>query len=243
MENIRWPVTSTTLGLFLLLSFSLLVGLAKHCRCTLICFSVFGLFAVIGSWLISAVYLPSSVAIADLCINPQEFLISTAPHTLPKHIILNYTQCSADQNLAFSQHLKDSQVSLHKALSSMAMLKKLSLELFKPYEIQPKLSVVSENLNYSEELLNELYTLVDCKLVHAEFLNARNAVCKESLLGLFLIFLTSFIVAIFLVNMVWLAAHTWIYMKQCNDYAQVDANDNQHQILIALKALPRDSNG
>uniref|UniRef100_T1HYX9 Protein tweety homolog n=1 Tax=Rhodnius prolixus TaxID=13249 RepID=T1HYX9_RHOPR len=49
------------LSILLMFCVILLFGVARHSRCALITFSVFGLFAVIFSWLMASVYLTASV--------------------------------------------------------------------------------------------------------------------------------------------------------------------------------------
>lgn len=73
-ELYRWPGTVALLALLLVLCAVLLVGVARHSRCALILFSVCGLLAVTGSWLMSGLYLSTSVAVGDLCMDPAEYL-------------------------------------------------------------------------------------------------------------------------------------------------------------------------
>ncbi|XP_046802724.1 protein tweety [Lucilia cuprina] len=251
MELIRWPGTVATLALLLVLCAVLLVGVARHSRCALILFSVCGLLAVTGSWLMSGLYLSSSVAVGDLCINPADFLVSVAPRDLPTNVLLHYTQCEPGHTNPFTQRLRESQNSLNNARSAMATVMKISLVLFKSSGLQPKLGAVNADLNSSERLLTQLTALVDCKTVHHNFLAASRGLCEGGLLGLVLMLIASFIAAILLTIMVWVDSHTWIYIRKRNDYAQVDepsyishpAPQNHQQMLNASRTLPRNHNG
>ncbi|XP_030381329.1 protein tweety [Scaptodrosophila lebanonensis] len=250
-ELIRWPGTVATLALLLVLCAVLLVGVARHSRCALILFSVCGLLAVTGSWLMSGLYLSSSVAVGDLCISPAEFLVSTAPRDLPTNVLLHYTQCEPGHTNPFTQRLRESQNSLNNARSAMATVMKISLVLFKSSGLQPKLGAVNADLNSSERLLTQLTALVDCKAVHHNFLAAARGLCEGGLLGLVLMLIASFIAAILLTIMVWVDSHTWIYIRKRNDYAQVDepsyishpAPQNHQQMMNAARTLPRNHNG
>ncbi|XP_058988079.1 protein tweety [Musca domestica] len=251
MELIRWPGTVATLALLLVLCAVLLVGVARHSRCALILFSVCGLLAVTGSWLMSGLYLSSSVAVGDLCISPADFLVSVAPRDLPTNVLLHYTQCEPGHTNPFTQRLRESQNSLNNARSAMATVMKISLVLFKSSGLQPKLGAVNADLNSSERLLTQLTALVDCKTVHHNFLAASRGLCEGGLLGLVLMLIASFIAAILLTIMVWVDSHTWIYIRKRNDYAQVDepsyishpAPQNHQQMLNASRTLPRNHNG
>ncbi|XP_051857858.1 protein tweety isoform X1 [Drosophila albomicans] len=250
-ELIRWPGTVATLALLLVLCAVLLVGVARHSRCALILFSVCGLLAVTGSWLMSGLYLSSSVAVGDLCISPADFLVSTAPRDLPTNVLMHYTQCEPGHTNPFTQRLRESQNSLNNARSAMATVMKISLVLFKSSGLQPKLGAVNADLNSSERLLTQLTALVDCKAVHQNFLAAARGLCEGGLLGLVLMLIASFIAAILLTIMVWVDSHTWIYIRKRNDYAQVDepsyishpAPQNHQQMMNAARTLPRNHNG
>lgn len=122
--------------------------------------------------------------------------------------------------------------------------------LFKAHGIQPKLSAVTADLNTSERLLTQLTALVDCKVVHYNYLNATKGLCEGGLLGLVLMLIASFIAAILLTVMVWVDSHTWIYIRKRNDYAQVEEPSYishhqpppNHQMTMS-RTLPRNQNG
>lgn len=73
-ESIRWPATLGFLTLLLLLCTVLVIGVARRSRCALIFFSVSGLFCIIMCWLLSGIYLASSVAAGDFCMRPHEYM-------------------------------------------------------------------------------------------------------------------------------------------------------------------------
>lgn len=156
-ELYRWPGTVAILALLLVLCAVLLVGVARHSRCALIFFSVCGLVAVTGSWLMSGIYLSVSVAIGDLCADPAEFLVSQAPPGLPPDVLLYYTQCESSRANPFTQRLRESQSAISNARIAMTIVQKVSPELFKKIP-QPKLMSVVSDLNTSERLLTGLIT-------------------------------------------------------------------------------------
>ncbi|CAO1412065.1 unnamed protein product [Diamesa hyperborea] len=248
-ELIRWPGTVAVLALLLVLCAVLLVGVARHSRCALILFSVCGLLAVTGSWLMSGLYLSSSVAVGDLCTDPAEYLVSQAPPALPSDVLLYYTQCESIRSNPFTQRLRESQNAISSARNSMNIVSKISLELFRKAGLQPKLGSVQADLNTSERLLTGLTALVDCKPIHYNYLAATRGLCEGGLLGLVLMLVASFIAAILLTIMVWVDSHTWIYIRKRNDYAQVEEQSyvshqqqqqaQNHQNQIAHRTLPR----
>lgn len=221
-ELIRWPGTVAVLALLLVLCAVLLVGVARHSRCALILFSVCGLLAVTGSWLMSGLYLSTSVAVGDLCMDPADYLVSEAPNELPTEVLLYYTQCETARSNPFTQRLRESQNSISNARSAMNIVSKISLVLFKSSGLQPKLGAVVADLNISERLLTQLTAIVDCRIVHYNYMAATRGLCEGGLLGLVLMLIASFTAAILLTVMVWVDSHTWIYIRKRNEYAQVD---------------------
>uniref|UniRef100_A0A182VG33 Protein tweety homolog n=1 Tax=Anopheles merus TaxID=30066 RepID=A0A182VG33_ANOME len=221
-ELIRWPGTVAILALLLVLCAVLLVGVARHSRCALILFSVCGLLAVTGSWLMSGLYLSTSVAVGDLCNDPADFLVHQAPHELPADILLYYTQCDISRSNPFTQRLRESQNAINNARNAMSTVSKISPVLFKNAGLAPKLGSVNADIKLCERLLTGLTALVDCRAVHYSYLVATRGLCECGLLGLVLMLIASFMAAILLTIMVWVDSHTWIYIRKRNDYAQVE---------------------
>ncbi|XP_053684164.1 protein tweety [Sabethes cyaneus] len=231
-ELIRWPGTVAILALLLVLCAVLLVGVARHSRCALILFSVCGLLAVTGSWLMSGLYLSTSVAVGDLCNDPADFLVHQAPNELPSDILLYYTQCDVARSNPFTQRLRESQNAINNARNAMSIVSKISPVLFKNAGLGPKLGSVNADIKLCERILTGLTALVDCKAVHYSYLNATRGLCEGGLLGLVLMLIASFMAAILLTVMVWVDSHTWIYIRKRNDYAQVEEQSyvSAHQL-------------
>lgn len=76
------------------------------------------------------------------------------------------------------------------------------------------LSSVNADFNACERLLATLTAVVDCKVIHYNYLNATRGLCEGGLLGLVLMLIASFIAAILLTIMVWVDSHTWIYIRK-----------------------------
>lgn len=130
------------LALLLVLCAVLLVGVARHSRVALILFSVCGLLAVTGSWLMSGLYLSTSVAVGDLCTDPSDYLVAYKPHSLPADILLYYTQCESARANPFTQRIREIQNAINNARNSMIVVSKISLDLFKNSGLNPKLGSV-----------------------------------------------------------------------------------------------------
>lgn len=68
---VRYPATLILLAALIILCIILIIGVARNSRCNLIFFSVVGLLGVIICWLLSGIYLASSVALGDFCMQPS----------------------------------------------------------------------------------------------------------------------------------------------------------------------------
>lgn len=67
----------------------------------------------------SGLYLSSSVAVGDLCMDPAGYLVSQAPNDLPTEVLLYYTQCEAIRSNPFTLRLRESQNAINNARSAM----------------------------------------------------------------------------------------------------------------------------
>ncbi|XP_026472309.1 protein tweety-like [Ctenocephalides felis] len=243
-ESIRWPTTLAALAVLLSLCAILLVGVARHSRCALITFSVSGLLAVTASWLLSGLYLSSSVALADLCMDPAAYLASQAPPYLPPEVLLYYTQCESARANPFTQRLRESQKAVAAARSSLTIVSKISLELFQTSGLKPRLAALTTDLNSCERLLTGLTALLDCRAVHGHFLTASRSLCDGGLMGLALMLAAGLLAAFLLTVMVWVDSHTWIYIRKKRDYTTVDEADpflppQQASQAVAARTLQR----
>lgn len=72
----------------------------------------------------SGIYLSSSVAVGDLCMDPADYLVSEAPSELPTEVLLYYTQCESARSNPFTQRLRESQNAIFNARSAMNIVSK-----------------------------------------------------------------------------------------------------------------------
>ena len=72
----------------------------------------------------SGLYLSTSVAVGDLCIDPADYLVSEAPSELPTEVLLYYTQCDVARSNPFTQRLRESQNAINHARSGMAIVQR-----------------------------------------------------------------------------------------------------------------------
>ncbi|XP_034184492.2 tweety isoform X1 [Osmia lignaria lignaria] len=225
IEQLRWPITMAVLSALLVLCVVLLVGVARHSRCVLITFSVFGLFAVIVSWLMASLYLATSVALGDLCVSPDGYLTRAVPSTLASEVLSYYTHCENTRSNPFTQRLRDGQTAISEMSKNLNTVTRLALELYKDKQLQPKLNSLLFDVNTVSKLMSGLATLLDCKPFHKQYVHAAKSLCHLGLYGLTFMLLASLAAGLFFTVLVWVDSHTWIYIRKRRDYHQVDEQD------------------
>ncbi|KAL0104728.1 hypothetical protein PUN28_016394 [Cardiocondyla obscurior] len=224
IEQLRWPITMAVLSALLVLCVVLVVGVARHSRCVLITFSVFGLFAVIVSWLMASLYLATSVALGDLCVSPDGYLTRAVPSTLASEVLSYYTHCENTRTNPFTQRLRDAQRAVYNMRLNLNLVTRLAIDLFKDQQLQPKLSSLSTDVNTVDRLVSGLATLLDCKPLHKQYVLAAKSLCHLGLYGLSFMLIASLAAGLLFTVLVWVDSHTWIYIRK-RDYHQVDEQD------------------
>lgn len=224
-EAVRWPVTMAVLSILLVFCVVLLVGVAKHSRCALITFSVFGLFAVIISWLLASIYLALSVALGDLCISPDAYIESESPRAVQTDIVEYYMSCEESRTNPFNVVVLKANRAVDAVSYSLSVVARLSKQLYPPSQLHPRLDVLTTEVNLAKKMISGLAALLDCQPIHREYLHALHAVCDLGLFGLTFMLAASAGAGFFFTILVWLDSHTWIYIRKKRDYLQVDEQD------------------
>ncbi|XP_050523404.1 protein tweety-like isoform X2 [Daktulosphaira vitifoliae] len=238
MESIRSPVTIAVLSILLVFCFILLFGVARHSRCALIMFSVFGLFAVIISWLSASIYLTGAVAMGDFCINPNEWLERDwAPPTFLKLEILTfYTTCEGSNNPTGSTRSNPFGLAIRQASSSvdatnyqLEIVTRLAKTLYPTSNTREDMPILLNRMRMDVEsaarMVSALPASLECRQVHLHYNRALHASCDLALFGLALMLLASVISGLFFTILVWLDFHTWIYIRKKQDYVKTEERD------------------
>ncbi|XP_049775887.1 protein tweety isoform X1 [Schistocerca cancellata] len=223
-ETIRWPVTMAILSVLLVFCMVLLFGVARHSRCALITFSVFGLFAVIISWIMASIYLASSVALGDLCVAPEAFLEREAPGTTQAEILTYYVRCEGSRANPFSQRLQAGQRAVQAMGAGLSLVGRIARELYDAGKLHPLDMLITERAHV-EGLVTGLTAMVDCRRLHQQYVSAANSLCDLGLYGLTFMLVASISAGFFFTVLVWVDSHTWIYIRKRRDYLQVDEQD------------------
>ncbi|ENN70542.1 hypothetical protein YQE_12717, partial [Dendroctonus ponderosae] len=225
LETIRWPFTMTILSILLILCVILVVGVARHNRCALIAFSVCGLLAVIASFLLSSVYLASTVALADFCMAPEKFIENQASADLSREILRHYLNCERARANPFTQRLREAKTTLENMRIELSLIKPKAVKLFPNKGLEQKFSSLKNEINTADTIGTQLTALVDCRTLYTHYLRGTRALCNLGLLGLTYMLISAVLAGLLMTVLVWVDSHTWIYIRKKKDYQQVNEAD------------------
>lgn len=143
-ELLRWPITLGFLTFLLFLCTVLVIGVARSSRCLLIFFSVLGLFTVAICWLLSGLYLATSVAVADFCVAPQQHIC-----VQQRLQYIFQTNCGASGTNHFVIRLSNSKDSIDEARKTLHMMEQMGRTIFPTQNIAAKVAGIYQVLDAS----------------------------------------------------------------------------------------------
>ncbi|TDG39417.1 hypothetical protein AWZ03_014162, partial [Drosophila navojoa] len=209
-ESIRWPATLAFLTLLLFLCTVLVIGVARRSRCTLIFFSVSGLFCIIICWLLAGIYLASSVAAGDFCMRPHEYMCRQVGMRSPYVYFLN---CGTLRN-RFILRLNESRDLVERARESVEMMQRMSQDTYPRIDIQRTLNAMDNDLEETKRNLTNLSATLDRRAIDRHYAEALHGLCGGGLLGLSLMMVAGLLTAFLLTILVYADSHAWIYLSK-----------------------------
>jgi hypothetical protein len=134
-ELLRWPVTLGFLTFLLFLCTVLVIGVARSSRCLLIFFAVLGLFTVAICWLLSGVYLATSVAAADFCVSPYQHFCNQQ-----RLQYIYQSNCGATGTNHFVIRLSSSRENLELAKRSLYQLEDIGRRILPSHNVPARIA-------------------------------------------------------------------------------------------------------
>lgn len=210
-ESIRWPATLGFLTILLLLCTILVIGVARRSRCALIFFSVFGLFGIIICWLLAGIYLASSVAVADFCMKPYEFMCRQVGMKSPDDVY--YLNCGTLRN-RFILRLNESKDFVERAKESVHKISRMSREANPRINISHAIENIDKELEDTKRKLSVLTGTLDRRLIDKHYEAALKGICGSGLFGLSLMMVAGLLTSFLLTILVYCDSHAWIYLTK-----------------------------
>lgn len=124
-ELLRWPVTLGFLTFLLFLCTVLVIGVARSSRCLLIFFSVLGLFTIAICWLLSGLYLATSVGVADFCMAPYQHVCNQQ-----RLQYIYQSSCGASGTNHFVIRMNGSKDNLDQAKKALLLMEQMGKQIF-----------------------------------------------------------------------------------------------------------------
>lgn len=147
-ELLRWPITLGFLTFLLFLCTVLVIGVARSSRCLLIFFCVLGLFTVAICWLLSGIYLATSVAVADFCVAPQQHICNQQ-----RLQYIFQSNCGASGTNHFVIRLSNSRDSIDGAKKALYAMEDMGQKIFPSQNIRQRVSHIHQLLDASVNTL------------------------------------------------------------------------------------------
>lgn len=208
-ELLRWPVTLGFLTFLLFLCTVLVIGVARSSRCLLIFFSVLGLFTVAICWLLSGVYLATSVAAADFCVSPYQHICSQQ-----RLQYIYQSNCGASGTNHFVIRLSNSKENIEMAKRSLYQLEDMGRRLFPTHNVPGRVAHIHTILDNSANVLSNLTDMLDSHAINMHYNSATRSFCHGGLFGLSLMMIATIATAFLLTILVCVDSHTWIYLTK-----------------------------
>ncbi|XP_066938658.1 protein tweety-like isoform X3 [Macrobrachium rosenbergii] len=209
----RWVGTIGLTGLLMMVVLVVMVGVARHSRCTLITFSVLGLLAMILCWGLTSIYLVTSVAMSDWCMNPNPFLENQLSGLVSRDVASYYLRCDPNRPSPFTRYLTHARQAAEYILTSLNKVTSVADIYYERSEIHPRLDHLGAYVNKSQRSLGVVAALLECQALNHQYRTALYGSCNQAMSGIVYLLLSAAGSSLLFTILVWFTSHTWIYLN------------------------------
>ncbi|XP_062264319.1 protein tweety homolog 3 isoform X3 [Platichthys flesus] len=205
----RWLGYISLLLFDVLICLLVLFGLIRNSKGTLIGVCLFGVVALVISWVSLGMELAVSATSSDFCVAPDTYVTKVADQygVVNKEILQFYLSCNLEKNNPFQQKLSGSHKALVEMQDDVSELLRSATGEYK--QTKESLDEIQGILNTTEISLHQLTALVDCRSLHMDYVQAMTGLCYDGLEGLIYLVLFSFVTALMFSSIVCSVPHTW----------------------------------
>jgi len=221
----RWVGTLGITGILMMVVLLLLVGVAKHSRCTLIMFSVLGLLSMIVCWGLTSIYLVGAVGLSDWCLDPAPYLEESMTGMVSRDVASYYLHCDALHASPFRRYLRHAQKSADSILDNLTKVTRVADQNYDRQSIHPRLSHLAAFVSQSQRTLEGISALLECQSMHHQYLTALNATCYRTMSGVVYLLLSAAGSGLLFTMLVWFTSHTWIYINLKSESGNCEERD------------------
>uniref|UniRef100_A0A3Q1EA27 Protein tweety homolog n=1 Tax=Acanthochromis polyacanthus TaxID=80966 RepID=A0A3Q1EA27_9TELE len=204
----RWLGYLSLLLFDVLICLLVLFGLIRNSKGTLIGVCLFGVVALVISWV--SLGLELAVSAVSVCIRVRSCFLDVATQFITRNWILQFSCDGLLQYSSFfffSQKLSGSHKALVEMQDDVSELLRSATRQYK--QTKGNLEEIQGILNTTEISLHQLTALVDCRSLHMDYVQAMTGLCYDGLEGLIYLVLFSFVTALMFSSIVCSVPHTW----------------------------------
>ncbi|KAK3854363.1 hypothetical protein Pcinc_039152 [Petrolisthes cinctipes] len=236
----RWVSTLGLTGLLMMVVLVVIIGVARHSRCTLITFSVLGLLAMILCWGLTSLYLVASVGLADWCMEPNPFLEEQLRGVGSRKVAGYYLHCDPRTHPSpFTKYLTHAQKAGDLVIESLANVTRIVDVYYERKKIHPRLDLLNANVIQSQRSLGGVADLLKCQTLHHHYNTALSATCHQTMSGVVYLLLSAAGSALLFTILVWFTSHTWIYLNHNDGLRPPGAPRHKNLGNFSPRAEPR----
>lgn len=227
-EFIRWTSTIVVLSLGLFLLVVSLCGCCKRSRCLLATSISIGFFILFLTWVLMGAYLGGSVANADLCVDPEEFVENAVSEQIEKDIIKTYVECKdGDAAGKYSQDISDALNAITLANNTLDKIWNVSRSLGIIDMVGRPITAVQTQLGYGNGNLTALSSVFQCQRTHDNYVKIKDAVCDTILFNMAILLTTLLTLSLMLSLLQCLLPKMWYISgkRRSSGYRPVDDTD------------------
>ncbi|XP_005096637.1 protein tweety homolog 2 [Aplysia californica] len=227
IEYYRWMVNILVYCLYIFLLLLAFIGLLIKSKALLIVSAALAVIFSLFIWITTGVYLSFSVALGDLCHDPDSYFLSLAKGSAQEGAIRAYILCD-DPTKPYQNEIQD-------ALNSVSLAAKDlndTVRLAQPFHIpglEGPVKEMRQNLQFATGNLSTLLTDVGmCSALHDDYIDALDAACISTLSASAFLALISCVVAIACTVIIFTLSCAWRQYVKINvraEYVPVDDSD------------------
>lgn len=214
------------LGWLMLLCLILLVGIGSSSKCTLLLFCAFGIFSLVLCWMSTGLHLGASIGIGDFCMAPNPFFEELASGQVESDFVQYYVRCDHSILNPFRGTINSASDKIHQSNKSLNdALSILNRNIANKTELNHSALLVSRGLEDMLTALMPLTALVDCTILHKDYIDALHGICYIALPGILYLILSAAETGLFFSILVVLASKAWKSVGSKKSYLDADEDD------------------
>uniref|UniRef100_H3BDY8 Protein tweety homolog n=1 Tax=Latimeria chalumnae TaxID=7897 RepID=H3BDY8_LATCH len=228
IEYYRWLSYLVLLVLDLIICLIACLGLAKRSKWLLMTMIIFGFVTLILSWGSLGLDTATAVATSDFCVSPDKYIMNLTKNAATSAEIIKFYYLYPCLISVSKPHFESPLTIFQRSLTTMQIqIQGLLLAAVPLFPTAKKdLLGIQQQLNSTETSLHQLTAVLDCRVLHKDYLDALIGICYDGVEGLLYLALFSLLAAIAFTAMVCAIPRAWKQIaNRDRDYDDIDEED------------------